>query len=155
MRGDAHTREKLRAFRLAQQVEENRGHSTLAVVLVGLNPRVVVAIGNRTLADVKAQQFRTAFNGEIHRRFFHAGFAGQHQRNGQRHSRRVHHPIAAESPIGSRETVTPGAHRALAAGRFQCESPQTLHDRLVAGRQHILGEEHCDVAVVPGLHGAG
>ena len=153
--GDAHAGEELRAFRLAQQVEQDGGHSALAVVFVGLNPRVMVAVGNRAFADVESQQAGAEFDGAGHLRVFHARLAGQHQRNGQRHSRRVHHPVAAESAVGYREPMAPRADRALTLGGFQRETPQARHDRLVAGRQHILGEQHHDVAVVPGLHRVG
>ena len=48
--------------------------------------------------------------------------------------------------------MAPRTDRALTIGGFQRESPQARHDRLVAGRQHVLGEQHHDVAVVPCLH---
>ena len=42
--------------RFAEQVEHDGGHPALAVVLVGLDPGVVVAVGDRPLADVEAKQ---------------------------------------------------------------------------------------------------
>jgi hypothetical protein len=42
--------------RLAEQVEQHGRHAALAVVVVGLDPRVVVAVGDGTLVDVEPQQ---------------------------------------------------------------------------------------------------
>jgi hypothetical protein len=56
VRGDAHAREELRAFGFTEQAEEHRNHAALAVVLVVLDPRMMIAVRNRSFADVEAQQ---------------------------------------------------------------------------------------------------
>ena len=53
------------------------GHAALAVVLVGLRPRVVIAVGHRTLADVEAQELGAALDGEIEGGILESGLAGQ------------------------------------------------------------------------------
>jgi hypothetical protein len=79
VRGDTHAGEELRAIRFAEQVEQDGGHAALAVVFVVLDPRVMVAIGNRPFADVEPQQPGAEFDGAGHLRVFHARLARQHQ----------------------------------------------------------------------------
>ena len=122
MRSDAHAREELRAFRFTEQVEQYGGHSALAVVLVVLNPGMMVAVGNRAFADVKAQQLGTALNRQIQGRVFHARLASHHQRNRQRQTGGVHHPVAAETAVGPSEPVAPRTDRALTMSSFERQS---------------------------------
>ncbi len=103
---------------LSEQVEHDRGHPALAVVLVGLDPGVVVAVGNRPLADVEAQQPGAALDRPVHRRILHPGLAGQDQRDGQRQARGVHHPVAAEPPVGTRRSGGPRNRRCSARSRL-------------------------------------
>ena len=148
----AHAREECRGLRIAEQVEEHRGHPALAVVVVILDPRMMVAIRDRALSGVEAQEFRAALDRQVQRRVLHTRFPRQHQRDGQGNARRVHHAVAAEPPAGDREPVPPGAHRALPVRHLQRQSPQTRHHRRIAGRHRVLRQHHRHVAVVPRLH---
>ena len=63
MRGDAHSGEKLRALRFVEKAEQDSRHPTFAIVLMRLNPRMMIVIGHRTLANLEAKQACTAFGG--------------------------------------------------------------------------------------------
>ena len=64
---------------------------------------------------------------------------------------RVHHAVADEPAVGPGELVAPRADDALAVGGLQREPPQARHDRVVAGGHLVFGEQHDDIAVIPGL----
>jgi hypothetical protein len=83
VRGEAHAREELRAFGFAQQAEEHRNHAALAIVLVILDPRMMIAVRDGSFANVEAQQSSAALDGEIHRWIFDTRFTSQHERDRQ------------------------------------------------------------------------
>ena len=152
MRGNAHPREELGLLLLAECVEQDRRHAALAVVVVRLDPRVVVTVGDGTLARVEPQQPGTPFDGGSHLGILHPRFPCQHQPDGQYQPGRVHHAIPTQAPVRDGEPVAPGSDRTLPRGGFHREPLQARQHRLVAGRQRVLGEEQHAVAVVPALH---
>ncbi len=107
------------------------------------------------MPTVEANEPRALLDRLVQLRIVDPGLARQDQRDGQRQPRGVHHPVAAEASVGPREAVAPRTDHALPVRRFQRQTPQARHDRVVAGRHHVLGEQHDDVAVVPGLEAVG
>ena len=99
VRGQAHACEELRALGLAEQVEQHRDHAALAVVLMVFDPRMMIAIGDASFADVETQQTRSALDGLRDLRILHTRAASQHQPDGERDARRVHHAIAFEASV--------------------------------------------------------
>ena len=152
MRGEAHSGEKLGSPCIAEQVEEDGSHPAFAVVVVGLRPRVVIAVGNCTLADIKAQKSCAALDGQVQCGVLHTGLAREHKPDGQRYSRRIHHPVAKEPAIGSRKLVPPGTHGALPLCGVEGYPRKTGHHTRITSRKNVLGEEHHHVAVEPRLH---
>ncbi len=150
--GQAHPREILRALVLTHQVEKDGSHAAFAVVLVGLDPGIMVAVRNRALADVKPQQFGAAFDGLANLRVLHARGARHHQRGGERHAWRVHHAVADEASVRPGELVPPRADNALAIRGFQRKPAQARHHRFVTGGQFVFGQQHDDIAVIPSGH---
>ena len=53
---DGHVREELTGIRIRFQVKEHRRHLVLALVPVIFDPRVVIAVGDGTLADIETHQ---------------------------------------------------------------------------------------------------
>jgi hypothetical protein len=77
--GGAHAREERGGLAVAERVEQHRGAGALAVVVVP-RPRVVVAVGNRALVDVPAQEAAGLRDRAIQVRLAHAGLARDDQR---------------------------------------------------------------------------
>ena len=77
VRGDAHAREVRGGLGVAEQVEQQRGDAVLAVVVVRLDPRMVVAVGDAALADVEADQPRALLDRRVERRIVDARLARQ------------------------------------------------------------------------------
>ena len=74
--GKAHTGEKSCPLRFVVEMEEDGGHAALAIVFVGLIPRLVIPVGNRTFANVKSQKLRASFDRDFHLRVGNAGLLG-------------------------------------------------------------------------------
>ena len=155
MRGKTHPRKEPGTSGFIQQVEQHGGHPALAVVVVGLHPRPVVAVGNAAFANIKPQQPRTALDGNGNLGVVDSGGARHHERNRQGHARRIHHPVAAQAAVGSGKLVSPGADHALSVGRLQSEPLQAGHHRIITGGQFVFGQKQGDVAVIPSCHALG
>lgn len=152
--GHRHAAEIVRGLHFAQQVEQHRRHPAFSVVLMGLGPGIVVAIRHRALSGIEAQKARASLDGFTDFRILHARVARQHQADGERHARRVHHAVALQSSVRAREAVAPRSHRALALRRLERESPQAGHHGLVSGGRDVFRQQRYHVSVVPGLHPA-
>jgi hypothetical protein len=66
-------------------MEHHGSNPVLSVVVVRLDPRMVVAVGDAALADVKAKQPSTFLDRFVQLRIVNTGLASQDQRNGQGH----------------------------------------------------------------------
>ena len=149
---DAHAREKLRTFRFSDQIEQYRGHPTLAIVLMGFNPRMMVSIRYRSFVDIETHQSHTQFDGAVQCWILDACLTCHDHRDRQRQPRRVHHPVSVESSVGPSEPMPPGTDRTLSIGRLERQSLQARHDRIISRGDLVFGKQHHDVAVVPSGH---
>lgn len=149
VRGEAHPRKVLGGFAVAQQAKHHCGNAVLAVVVMGLDPRSVVAVGNAALSHVEPQKPHAFFDGLVQGRIVHARLTRQDQRNSQRHARRVHHPIAAQPSIRLDKAMPPRTDDALTANDFHSDSLEIGREAPIAGGQRVLGQENVDRAVEP------
>jgi hypothetical protein len=150
VRGDAHAREVLRRLDIAEQVEHQRRGAVLAVVVVRVDPRVVVAVGHAPLADVEADQpgaLRSIASSSFG--LVHARLAGQDERDRQRQTRGVHHAVAGQPPVVLHKPVPPRTDFALPAHDLHGDALQVRHDAAVARGEHVLGEQDVDRPVPP------
>ena len=155
VRSDAHSREELSALGFIEEIEQDGCHTAFAVVFVGLDPGVVIAVGDCPFSDIEAQQAAASFDREAHFWIIDSGLLGQDQADGQGESRRVHHSVAAQSPVAQGEAMSPGADGALAFCGLESQALEAWHDRPIVGSQHVFREEHDAVSVVPCLHASG
>ena len=105
--GERHAGEILGAIGFPDEVEEDGGHAVLAVVVVVLDPRCVVAVWDGTFADVKAQQLEAALDGEIELGILHPRHARHDERSGERHPGGVHHSVSDQAAVVPGELVAP------------------------------------------------
>ncbi len=79
MRSDAHSREELSALGFIEEVEQDGSHSAFTVVFVGLDPGVVIAVGDCPFSDIESQQSAASFDRQAHLRVIDSGLFGQDQ----------------------------------------------------------------------------
>ena len=120
MSGEGHTGKEFRAIFFTEHVEHHACHAAFAVVLMAFHPGIVVAIGDRALADVEAQKFRATLDGEIDIRIFQACLPCHDQRDCQGYAGSVHHAVTKKSSIGFGESMAPRADVALAFRCLKC-----------------------------------
>ena len=107
VRGDAHPREVRGGLRLSEEVEEDRGRAVLPVVVVGLDPRVVVAVRDASLPDIEADEAGAALDRGVERGIGDARLAREDERDQERNAGRVHHAVAREASVLLDESMSP------------------------------------------------
>ena len=115
----------------------------------------MVAVGDRALADIPLQKPLAAGDRPVEIGGGDARLPGDHQREREHEPGLVHAAVAVEIALGAGEGVAPGADAALAAGDVEGQPLEARLHRLVAGGEHILGQEERLVGVAPGDVAAG
>ena len=120
------------------------------------DPRIVVAVGDGSLADVETHQVEAFAQSPVETGNLHPCPLGQCQRVGQRNPRGVHHAVAFETVVGAlNETVSPGTDDALSVDDHAGDTLETIfHVRAVTGGDDVLRQQDIDVGVLPRAHTA-
>lgn len=88
-RGNTHPRKVLGGFGVAEQVKHHGGNSVLAVIVVGVDSRMVIVVRYASFADIKPNQSHARVDRRVQLLIVDSGFARHDEGYGQRQAWRV------------------------------------------------------------------
>jgi hypothetical protein len=145
-------REEARRAGVAEQVERHGRLRVLAVVVVQVPERRVVAVGDRALADEEAEERGGPLDRRADLRIADAAFLGEHEPEHATEAGLVHGAVTAEAGKSLLEldhAVAPRADGALAARHRARVQGQCGNDLRVARGEEVFAEERRRVAPFP------
>ena len=142
---------------VALQGEERGGHGVLAVVVV-MGPGHVLAVGNRSLVDVIAEEPGATIDGGGDLRIGHTAFPPHDDRQVADQPRGVDWPVgrdrSVQATVGRRlgKPVAEGAIPSLPPGEGEREGGDRRQHLAIPGEQMVFAEEEGAVTALPRPH---